>query len=55
MIRCAASTIDCRPDEQNRLIVIPGTDTGQPARSAIWRAMFHPVAPSGNAQPMTTS
>jgi hypothetical protein len=27
----------------------------QPARSAIWRAMLEPVAPSGVAQPMMTS
>src|SRR5512142_961335 len=55
MMRCAASTIVCRPDEQNRLIVAPGTPTGHPARSAIWRAMFQPVAPSGSAQPIRTS
>src|SRR5262245_12210538 len=45
----------CRPDEQNRFTVMPGTVTGQPARTAIWRAMFPPVAPSGVAQPMITS
>ena len=28
---------------------------GMPARNAIWRAMFWPVAPSGVAQPMITS
>ena len=55
MIRCAASAIVCRPDEQKRLTVAPGTVTGQPARSAIWRAMFQPVAPSGSAQPIRTS
>src|SRR5882672_2435563 len=55
MIRCAASAIVCSPDEQKRLIVAPGTETGQPARSAIWRAMFQPVAPSGSAQPIITS
>src|SRR5437763_2493341 len=55
MIRCAASTIVCKPDEQKRFTVMPGTETGQPARSAICRAMFHPVAPSGNAQPIKTS
>ena len=31
---------------------MPGTVTGQPARIAICRAMFQPVAPSGFAQPM---
>src|SRR6478736_9051885 len=55
MMRCAASAIVCRPDEQKRFTVMPGTVTGQPARSAIWRAMFQPVAPSGLAQPMMTS
>src|SRR5262245_30505618 len=34
---------------------MPGTLIGQPARIAIWRAMFQPVAPSGLAQPMITS
>src|SRR5919197_6399569 len=55
MIRCAASAIVCRPEEQKRFTVMPGTLTGQPARSAICRAMFQPVAPSGLAQPMMTS
>ena len=41
----------CRPDEQNRFTVAPGTLTGNPARTAIWRAMFTPVAPSGRVQP----
>ena len=45
----------CRPDEQKRLIVMPEVVTGHPARMAIWRAMFRPVAPSGFAQPMITS
>ncbi|CAK0592128.1 Uncharacterised protein [Burkholderia pseudomallei] len=53
--RCAASAIVCNPDEQKRLTVIPGTPTGSPARSAICRAMFAPVAPSGFAQPISTS
>src|SRR5690349_20585237 len=34
---------------------MPDVVTGQPARSAIWRAMLKPVAPSGLAQPMSTS
>ncbi len=54
-MRCAASAIVCRPLEQKRLMVMPGTPTGRPARSAIWRAMFQPVAPSGLAQPISTS
>ena len=45
----------CRPLEQKRLMVMPLADTGRPARSAIWRAMLPPVAPSGVAQPMMTS
>ena len=55
MIRCAATAIVCRPDEQKRFTVMPATLTGHPARSAIWRAMLAPVAPSGNAQPISTS
>src|SRR4051794_34168275 len=55
MIRWEASAIVCRPEEQKRFTVIPGTVIRQPARSAIWRAMFQPVAPSGLAQPMITS
>src|SRR5437868_3138604 len=54
-IRWLARAMVCRPEEQKRLTVIPGTVTGQPARIAIWRAMFQPVAPSGLAQPMITS
>src|SRR6188474_154917 len=53
--RWAARAMVCRPDEQKRLTVMPETVTGQPARSAIWRAMLAPVAPSGVAQPMITS
>ena len=45
----------CRPLEQKRLIVMPDTLTGRPARKAVWRAMFQPVAPSGLAQPISTS
>src|SRR5687767_13701174 len=45
----------CRPLEQKRLIVMPLVVMGSPARSAIWRAMLLPVAPSGVAQPMMTS
>ncbi len=45
----------CMPDEQKRLTVAPPAVTGSPARSAAWRAMFSPVAPSGMAQPSSTS
>ena len=55
MMRCAAIAMVCRPLEQKRLTVMPLTVTGSPARSAIWRAMFLPVAPSGLAQPISTS
>ena len=55
MMRCAASAMVCRPDEQNRFTVMPETEMGMPALRAIWRAMLAPVAPSGVAQPMITS
>src|SRR5688572_11956914 len=55
MTRCAASATVCSPEEKKRFTVMPDTDTGSPARSAIWRAMLPPVAPSGVAQPMMTS
>ena len=55
MMRCAAVAMVCRPDEQKRLMVMPEVVIGRPARSAIWRAMLEPVAPSGVAQPMITS
>ena len=55
MMRWAAVAMVCRPDEQKRLMVMPDVVTGRPALSAIWRAMFMPVAPSGLAQPMMTS
>src|SRR5579864_9694506 len=55
MMRCDARAIVWSPEEQNRLTVMPEVVTGQPARSAIWRAMLRPVAPSGFAQPMMTS
>ena len=45
MMRCAASAMVCRPEEQKRFTVMPGTVTGQPARIAIWRAML----PAGRA------
>src|SRR6476659_5781523 len=55
MTRCAAIAIVCSPLEQKRLTVIPLVVIGSPARSAIWRAILLPVAPSGVAQPMMTS
>src|SRR6478736_9817312 len=55
MMRWAAVAMVCRPDEQKRLMVMPDVVIGRPARSAIWRAMLEPVAPSGVAQPMITS
>ena len=55
MTRCDAIAMVCRPLEQKRLIVTPEVVIGRPARSAIWRAMFMPVAPSGLAQPISTS
>ncbi len=54
-MRCAAIAIAFRPEEQKRLTVSPDTLTGQPARLAMIRAMLLPVAPSGSAQPITTS
>ena len=53
--RWAAIAMACSPDEQKRFTVVPAVVTGRPARNAAWRAMFWPVAPSGRAQPMTTS
>ena len=55
MMRCAATAIACRPELQNRLMVVAAVVTGKPARIAARRAMFLPVAPSGLAQPRTTS
>ena len=53
--RWAARAMACSPEEQNRLMVVPAVVTGRPARSAICRATFPPVVPSGKAQPMITS
>jgi hypothetical protein len=55
IMRCEAMAMVCRPLEQKRLMVTPLTLMGSPARSAIWRAMLLPVAPSGLAQPISTS
>src|SRR5687767_19314 len=54
-IRSAAMAIDCKPDEQKRLIVIALVSTGKPARMAAARATFIPCSASGIAQPMITS
>src|SRR4051794_12575572 len=53
--RLAAIATACSPEEQNRFTVIADVLAGSPARSAAWRAMLPPVAPSGLAQPMTAS
>src|SRR5690349_7605546 len=55
MMRWLAMAMVCRPEEQKRLTVAPDTVIGRSAISAIWRAMLAPVAPSGLAQPMSTS
>src|SRR2546427_8576915 len=55
MMRWAAIAMVCRPLEQKRFTVAPLVVTGRPARNAIWRAMLLPVAPSGVAQPISTS
>ena len=54
-IRSAAMAIDCKPEEQNRLIVIAEISTGRPARSAALRATFIPASASGIAQPRMMS
>ena len=55
MIRPAASAIACRPEEQKRFTVMADALGGMPPRNAACRAMLPPVAPSGLAQPITTS
>src|SRR5215216_825732 len=55
MIRSAALAIVCRPEEQKRLTVWPGTLSGSPARWAAIRATFRPWVPSVTAQPSSTS
>src|SRR6266404_310414 len=54
-IRSAAIAIDCKPDEQKRLMVMALVSTGKPARIAAARATFIPCSASGIAQPMITS
>ena len=54
-MRSAAIAIACTPDEQKRLIVMPGTEFGRPASSTPMRATFMPCSASGIAQPMIAS
>jgi hypothetical protein len=54
-MRSAARAIDCKPEEQKRLMVIAEVSTGRPARSDAMRATFIPCSPSGMAQPRITS
>src|SRR5215468_8262294 len=39
-IEFAAIAIDCRPDEQKRLIETPAVDFGMPASNAAWRPIL---------------
>ncbi len=55
MMRSAAKAIDCRPDEQKRLMVTADAATGTPARRLAMRATFSPCSASGIAQPRITS
>src|SRR5947209_2334001 len=55
MISCAATAIAWRPEEQKRLIVVPGTLVGSPASMAAIRATLSPWGPCGCAHPSTTS
>lgn len=54
-MRSAAIATACRPDEQKRLTVTPGTVSGRPASNRPMRATFMPCSASGMAQPMMTS
>ena len=45
--RCEAMAMAWSPEEQNRLTVVPATDTGRPARMADTRAMLWPCEPWG--------
>ena len=51
----AASAMACRPEEQKRLMVMPQTLSGRPARAATSRAMLKPCLRSGMAQPTMRS
>src|ERR1700756_4967591 len=46
--------MDCKPDEQKRLIVIADDSTGKPARRDEIRATLIPCSASGIAQPRIT-
>ncbi len=56
-VRTRSAAIDTafNPDEQKRLIVMPGTLSGSPASSRPIRATFIPCSYSGIAQPTITS
>src|ERR1019366_4413484 len=54
-MRSEASAIACKPELQNRLMVMAGTESGSPARRVACRAIFPPASPSGMAQPRMTS
>src|SRR5487761_2764322 len=54
-MRSAAIETAFSPDEQKRLIVMPGTPGGNPASSTPMRATFIPCSYSGIAQPTITS
>src|SRR4051812_34588199 len=54
-MRSATIAVDCRPDEQKRLMVIAGTESGTPARKPTWRATLRPCSASGCAHPSTMS
>ena len=55
MMRSEARAMACRPEEQNRLIVIAAQVTGRPARRDATRATLFPCSASGIAQPRITS
>ena len=44
---CAACTMACKPELQNRFTVTPAVVTGSPARNAATRATLWPAAPCG--------
>src|SRR5947208_1588805 len=47
--------MDCKPEAQKRLTVVPGTEVGRPATIADTRAMLWPCTPCGCPQPRITS
>src|SRR5208282_4576963 len=51
----AASAIDCRPEEQNRLMVTPPVEVGSPASMAETLPMLCPCGPWGCPHPRMTS